>query len=41
VDDPLIPLDAARRRSWTEPTLAGEYADLVAWRDRLYASRRR
>jgi glutathione S-transferase len=41
VDDALIPLDAARRRAWTEPTLAREYADLVAWRDGLYVTRRR
>jgi len=36
-----IALGPARRRAWTEPTLASEYADLVAWRDALYAKRRR
>ena len=41
VDDALIPLDAGRRRAWTEPTLAREHADLVAWRDELYVTRRR
>jgi glutathione S-transferase len=36
-----IALGPARRRAWTEPALASEYADLVAWRDTLYAKRRR
>jgi glutathione S-transferase len=36
-----IALGTARRRAWTEQTLASEYADLVAWRDALYAKRRR
>jgi glutathione S-transferase len=36
-----IVLGPARRRAWTEPALASEYADLVAWRDALYAKRRR
>jgi glutathione S-transferase len=36
-----IALGPARRRAWTEPALASEYADLVAWRDALYAKRRR
>lgn len=36
-----IALGPARRRAWTEQTLASEYADLVAWRDALYAKRRR
>lgn len=41
VDDAYIPLGPARRRAWTEPTLAGEFAELVAWRDAVYAKRRR
>jgi glutathione S-transferase len=36
-----IVLGPARRRAWTETALASEYADLVAWRDALYAKRRR
>ena len=36
-----IVLGPARRRAWTEPGLAAEYADLVAWRDAVYAKRRR
>jgi glutathione S-transferase len=41
VDSAYVPLGPARRRAWTEPTLAKDYADLVEWRDGLYASRRR
>jgi glutathione S-transferase len=41
VDDAYIQLGPARRRAWTEPTLASEFADLVAWRDAVYAKRRR
>jgi glutathione S-transferase len=40
VDDRFIRLGPARRRAWTEPTLASEFADLVEWRDRLYAEER-
>ena len=40
VDDTYIPLGPARRRAWTEPALAGEFAELVAWRDAVYARRR-
>jgi glutathione S-transferase len=40
VAEQYIALGPARRRAWTEPTLAGEYADLVAWRDAVYAKRR-
>lgn len=36
-----IALGPARRRAWTDAGLASEYADLVAWRDALYAKRRR
>jgi glutathione S-transferase len=41
VDDAYIAIGPSRRRAWTEPALAKEYADLVEWRDALYASRRR
>lgn len=41
VDSTYIPLGPERRRAWTEPTLAKEFADLVEWRDALYAKRRR
>jgi glutathione S-transferase len=40
VDSAYIPLGPARRRAWTEPTLAKDYADLLEWRDALYTSRR-
>lgn len=40
VDDRYIRLGPGRRRAWTEPTLARDFADLVQWRDRLYAERR-
>jgi glutathione S-transferase len=36
-----IPLGPARRRAWTDATLADEYADLIAWRDAVYDRRRR
>jgi glutathione S-transferase len=41
VADEYIRLGPASRRVWTDPVLAGDYADLVAWRDRLYARHRR
>ena len=40
VDERFIALGPGRRRAWTEPTLSREFADLVEWRDRLYAERR-
>jgi glutathione S-transferase len=40
VDEQFIRLGDARRRAWTDETLAGEFQDLVAWRDRLYAEHR-
>jgi glutathione S-transferase len=40
VDSGYIRLGPERRRAWTEPVLAKDYADLVEWRDRLYAARR-
>lgn len=41
VADEYIRLGPASRRVWTDPVLAADYADLVAWRDRLYARHRR
>ena len=37
----FIRLGPASRKAWTNPALAADYADLVAWRDRLYARHRR
>ena len=41
VDDRFWKLGPATRAAWTHAPLAAEYADLVAWRDSLYESRRR
>jgi glutathione S-transferase len=41
VADAYIPLGPATRAVWTQPELAAEFSDLVAWRDRLYERRRR
>lgn len=35
-----IPLGPATRKAWTHDALAADYADLLAWRDRLYAAHR-
>ena len=40
VSDDRIRLGPATRRAWTHPELARDYADLVEWRDRLYAKHR-
>lgn len=40
VDHPAIRLGPATRQAWTVPELAGEFADLLAWRDRIYAEHR-
>jgi glutathione S-transferase len=40
VDGRYISLGPATRRAWTHEGLAPEYADLLAWRDRLYAAHR-
>jgi len=40
VADRYISLGPATRAVWTNPTLAHEYADLVAWRDALYREHR-
>jgi glutathione S-transferase len=41
VADEYIALGPARRRAWSEPALAKEFADVVEWRDAVYAKRRR
>jgi glutathione S-transferase len=41
VDNRFIKLGRDLRAVWTQPDLASEYADLVAWRDRLYETHRR
>jgi glutathione S-transferase len=40
VSDRFVPLEPATRRSFSNPALAQEFADLVAWRDELYAQHR-
>ncbi|AKI99353.1 glutathione S-transferase [Archangium gephyra] len=40
VEHPIIPLGPAMRAAFTEPALAEEFGDLLAWRDKLYAERR-
>lgn len=40
VADALIPLGPAVREVWTNEPLARDFADLVAWRDSLYAKHR-
>jgi glutathione S-transferase len=40
VAERYIALGDARRRAWEQPELAREFADLVEWRDELYAERR-
>lgn len=40
VADAYVRLGPASRRAWTNPELAAEYSDLIAWRDRLYARHR-
>ncbi|MCB9519650.1 MAG: glutathione S-transferase [Myxococcales bacterium] len=41
VADEYLPLGPATRRAWSDPDLATEFADLVQWRDRIYAAYRR
>lgn len=41
VQSPTIRLGPATRQVWTQPELAAEFADLLDWRDALYASRRK
>jgi glutathione S-transferase len=40
VADTYIPLGPAVREVWTNQPLAAEFADLLDWRDRLYAAHR-
>ena len=40
VGNGFIRLGPATRRAWTRPALEREYADLIRWRDRLYAQHR-
>lgn len=40
VSDSHLFLGPATRRAWTEPSLAEEFADLLAWRDAVYARHR-
>ena len=41
VSDRYLRLGPATRRVWTQTELATSYADLIAWRDRLYDQHRR
>jgi len=41
VADRYFPLEAPMRVAWTREDLAAEFADLIAWRDRLYEQHRR
>jgi glutathione S-transferase len=41
VGDEFIKLGPATREGWTQREVAREYADLVAWRDKLYAAYRK
>jgi glutathione S-transferase len=40
VSDRYIALSPVKRRQWSDPELADEFADLVAWRDELYSKHR-
>ncbi len=40
VDDRFVRLAPGTRAAWTRPALAARFADLVAWRDDLYAKHR-
>jgi glutathione S-transferase len=40
VADRYLPLGPATRKAWTMPDFAEEFADLIAWRDRLYEQHR-
>ncbi len=39
VDHPEFRLGPATREAWTDPRLASEFAEVLAWRDRIYAQR--
>lgn len=40
VDDRYIAISPIKRRAWSDEDLAGEFAQLVQWRDALYAKHR-
>jgi glutathione S-transferase len=40
VEHPVIPLGPGMRAAFTDPELAEEFGELLAWRDRLYTERR-
>jgi len=40
VADRYIPMGPATRTVWTQPGLAAEFADLLAWRDEIYSRHR-
>jgi len=40
VSEEHIRLGPATREAWTNPALAAEFPDLIAWRDRIYAQHR-
>lgn len=41
VADLYMPIGPATRRCWSNPDLAEEFADLLAWRDQIYAEHRK
>lgn len=41
VADEWLKLGPGTRQAWTRPTLASDFADVVKWRDELYAAHRR
>ncbi|MCU0656181.1 MAG: glutathione S-transferase [Polyangiaceae bacterium] len=41
VADLYMPIGPATRRCWSNPDLAEEFADLLAWRDQIFAEHRR
>ncbi len=41
VDDRFLPLGPGTREAWSDAALAERFADLLAWRDGLYAKHRR
>ncbi len=40
VDGAFLPLRSATREAWTDPVLAPQFEDLIAWRDALYTNHR-
>jgi glutathione S-transferase len=40
VDQRYVSIEAAIRRTWSQPELAKEFADLVSWRNAVYAQHR-